>query len=126
MECEYCDTILQSKYSLAKHQLTAKYCLLQQDKLKDNKYVCKFCNKTFKKEEDNSLSTIEVLDSQILKLETENTYLQKRIKEFEESNICLKQDNNSLDKEPQPRKKISTIFWEEYNKRYRLEYFEIL
>lgn len=125
MECKYCGTLLKSKYSLAKHQLTSKYCLSKRNKLS---YVCEFCNKTFKtnkdltkhiiiceikKQKDELLSTIKELLDKILQLETKNKYLQDTIKE-----LYSEKNNDILDNVSQPYDptKVAKIFWQEYNK----------
>ena len=48
MECQYCKTILQSKYSLISHQTKTKYCLKLQGK-DDEKgnFICQGCDKDF-------------------------------------------------------------------------------
>ena len=47
MECQYCKTILQSKYSLISHQTKTKYCLTLQGKEKKGLFVCQGCDKDF-------------------------------------------------------------------------------
>jgi len=134
MECKYCGTILKSKYSLETHQRTAKYCLIQQKKLKEYKCICKFCNKVFKNEDDLSfhiitcdikknqddhLTLIEEHCGKISQLEKEKHYLYQKLRDYEEKIICLEKDNNILRKEVEPlhRKKVARIFWQEYNKQ---------
>ena len=45
--CEYCNKKLKSKYSLKKHQNTAKYCLEKQNKKLHTDFKCKACNTMF-------------------------------------------------------------------------------
>lgn len=133
MECKYCGTILKRKYSLAIHQRTEKYCLIQQKKLK----VCKFCNKVFKneddlyfhiitcdikKKQDDHLTLIEEHCGRILQLEKEKHYLHQKLKNYEEKIVCLEKDNNILRKEVEPlyQQKVARIFWQEYNKQSKI------
>lgn len=127
MECKYCSTILKSKYSLAIHQR-------KQKKLKE--YKSKFCNKTFKNEDDLSfhiitydikkkddhLTLIEEHCGRISQLEKEKHYLYQKLKDYEEKIVYLEKDNNILRKEVDPldRKKVARIFWQEYNKQQKI------
>lgn len=134
MECKYCDTIFTFKYSLAIHQRTAKYCLIQQKRLKEYNFTCKFCNKSFKNEDDLSfhiitcdikknqddqLTTIKEHLGRISQLEKEKDYLYQKLKDYEERIVYLEKDNNRLLKELDPlhRKKVAQIFWKEYKKQ---------
>lgn len=134
MECKYCTTIFKSKYSLATHQRTAKYCLIQQKRLKEYNFTCKFCNKSFKNEDDLSfhiitcdikknqddqLTTIKKHLGRISQLEKEKDYLYQKLKDYEERIVYLEKDNNRLLKEVEPlhRKKVAQIFWKEYKKQ---------
>lgn len=47
MECEYCNKLLKSQAVLKKHQTTAKYCLLKQNKVPSKEYMCEFCGTCF-------------------------------------------------------------------------------
>ena len=45
-KCEFCNTLFSKKYSMYKHQRTARYCLALQDKPLE-KYNCISCNKFY-------------------------------------------------------------------------------
>ena len=47
MECQFCNKILQNKYSLVSHQTKTKYCLKLQGKEKKGSFLCEGCNKDF-------------------------------------------------------------------------------
>jgi hypothetical protein len=47
MECQFCNKVLQTKYSLISHQTKTKYCLKLQGKEKKGSFVCNGCNKDF-------------------------------------------------------------------------------
>jgi hypothetical protein len=47
MQCEYCEKVFSSQYSLKKHQNTAKYCLVKQNKVPPTEYICTFCGTGF-------------------------------------------------------------------------------
>jgi len=47
MQCEYCEKVFSSQYSLKKHQNTAKYCLVKQNKVPPTEYICSFCGTGF-------------------------------------------------------------------------------
>ena len=47
MECQYCNQILKTSGALKKHQNTAKYCLVLQNKSAEEEYCCKFCGSSF-------------------------------------------------------------------------------
>lgn len=38
MQCEYCEKVFSTQYSLKKHQNTAKYCLVKQNKVPPTEY----------------------------------------------------------------------------------------
>ena len=130
MECKYCGTILKSRYSLATHKKTAKYCLIQK-KLKEYKCICKYCNKAFKNEDDlyfhiknqyNRLTVIEENLGKISQLEKEKEYLNFKLQDYEAKIVYLEKDNIILRKEVEIlyRKKVARIFWQEYNKQLNI------
>ena len=47
MECEHCHHVLTSLSSLKHHQLTAKYCLVKQNKEPVKEHICSFCGTAF-------------------------------------------------------------------------------
>ncbi len=47
MECEFCQKILSTIYSLKNHQKTAKSCLQKQGKISELTFDCEFCFKNF-------------------------------------------------------------------------------
>jgi hypothetical protein len=47
MECEYCNQILKTAGALKKHQNTAKYCLIKQNKSAPEEHSCIFCGTSF-------------------------------------------------------------------------------
>ena len=47
MECQYCNQILKTQGALKKHQNTAKYCLMKQNKNAPVEHTCCACGKTF-------------------------------------------------------------------------------
>ena len=77
MECQYCNQILKTTGALKKHQNTAKYCLVMQNKSAEEEYGCKFCGSSFtvKFTLDNHLKTCKsnTPDIQILRKELELT-----------------------------------------------------
>ena len=77
MECEYCNQILKTSGALKKHQNTAKYCLIMQNKSASEEHYCKFCGSSFtvKFTLDNHLKTCKSNspDIQILRKELEVT-----------------------------------------------------
>ena len=77
MECQYCNQILKTTGALKKHQNTAKYCLVMQNKSAEEEYGCKFCGSSFtvKFTLDTHLKTCKsnTPDIQILRKELELT-----------------------------------------------------
>jgi hypothetical protein len=47
MECEYCNHVLKTSYSLKQHQKTTKYCLAKQNKSISGLHSCGFCGTGF-------------------------------------------------------------------------------
>ncbi len=109
MEHKYCTTIFKSKYSLATHQQTEKYCLIQQKKLKKYNCICKFCNKSFKNEydlsfhiitcnikknQDDQLTIIENNLERISQLENDKHYSYQKLKNYEEKIAYLEKDKH--------------------------------
>jgi hypothetical protein len=47
MQCEFCNSVLTSKYALKTHQKTVKKCLILQNKSLGLSYECKGCEKKF-------------------------------------------------------------------------------
>lgn len=104
MNCNFCNKILSSNYSLKTHQNTAKYCLKLQGKIEINNFKCEYCNKLFtrkhhlsdhlnicrykleyesKKENERKINIIEELKKEIIKLKDENSELKEQIELYE-------------------------------------------
>jgi len=47
MECQYCNKILSTIYSLKTNQKTVKSCLQKQGKINQINFACEFCLKNF-------------------------------------------------------------------------------
>jgi len=84
-QCNFCNTILASEYSLLNHQKTAKKCLIKQGCNFKGDFECVICNQKFTVK--SNLNTHNVSCSKknniIIKTKEENTYLKSKLLEFE-------------------------------------------
>jgi hypothetical protein len=77
-ECEYCNNSFSRNAILRKHQVTAKYCLIKQGKLEQERteriFTCKYCKKEFrrkdvaKRHEHNCQCSPQTQDKQLLEM----------------------------------------------------------
>lgn len=91
MECQYCEKILKTKWSLKNHQKTAKYCLKIQGK--NTNFQCEVCNKYFSKK-INLKNHIDICKKSL-----------NYIKKLENKNIKLLEKNKNIEKELEESKK---------------------
>ena len=84
-QCNFCNTILASEYSLLKHQKTTKKCLIKQGCNFKGDFECVICNQKFTVK--SNLNTHNVSCSKknniIIKTNEENTYLKSKLLKFE-------------------------------------------
>jgi hypothetical protein len=129
MKCEYCNKKLSSKYTLKKHQETAKYCLKIQNKDRKINFECEYCDKSFSQKvqlqkhslscrsnPNNNISTLrsklEEKDNTIQNLKSEHKNeidsierkYAVRIKELETELKCIQQYSEILIKKVEEHK----------------------
>ena len=94
-QCNFCNTILASEYSLSKHKKTAKKCLIKQGVDFKGNFECVICNQKFTLK--SNLNTHNVSCSKknnIIKTNEENTSLKSKLLEFEIKYNMLLQEKN--------------------------------
>ena len=97
-QCNFCNTILASEYSLSKHKKTAKKCLIKQGVDFKGNFECIICNQTFTLK--SNLNTHNVSCSKknnIIKTNEENTSLKSKLLEFEIKYNTLIEDRKEFE-----------------------------
>ena len=105
MECEFCNKILSTVYSLKTHQKTVKSCLQKQGKINQINFECEFCLKNFTSKDNlNTHYKIckekikdSVVEEELDKIKEEHRQELDKIKEEHRQEIDkLKEENNLL------------------------------
>jgi len=103
MECQYCHSIVSTKYNLKLHQENAKYCLKLQGKSSSIKLKCNYCDSLFSRK---SVYDTHIIICKVKKCKEQETtledlskeiiYLKQIINEKDEENKIIKEENVTL------------------------------
>lgn len=100
MECSYCKHEFNNKSSLKHHQHTAKYCLKLQG-VKNSKFTCSSCEKTFSNKYNLSVHIVSCGQSKLSvelkeKLEKVETQLEQTLKLVEQKDDIIKDQKETI------------------------------
>jgi hypothetical protein len=98
-QCNFCNTILSSEYSLSKHQKTAKKCLIKQGVDFKGDFECVICNQKFRLKSvlnTHNVSCFKKNNAKI-KINEENTSLKCKLLEFENKYNMILQERKEFE-----------------------------
>jgi hypothetical protein len=98
-QCNFCEAVLGSEYSLVKHQKTAKKCIIKQGlPISKGNFKCDMCQQTFtfKSVLNSHIISCTKKNSAKIKIEEENILLKSKLLEFETKYNILLEDQKEF------------------------------
>jgi hypothetical protein len=101
-QCNFCDTILASEYSLSKHQKTAKKCLIKQGVDFKGNFECVICNQKFILKSNLNTHNVSCFKNNDIELKSKYNILESKY------NMLLEEKKEWIQKEEKLLDKITT------------------
>lgn len=106
---QYCKNLFSTKTNLNNHQRRVRYCLKLRGESVEKQYKCKFCDKSFNRNDHlnrhqqtcNSTTKVSELEEKIFKITRHNSELEFKFNEKEKENKELKAHIKELEKQIQ-------------------------